>query len=147
MKIITAALLSLALTAHASEQEGIASHVADLATTAIALDMPGVVEGNPLGIGLIPIKVLMYREIKAMPPDQQERGWHMFAAFGWGATANNLCVIAAMHPGCLVVGLATGMYRWYSGEAKWEREQFDKLCAEARSANPALVCEWVVKAN
>lgn len=142
MKYIAAIFLSMALTAQASEKEAIVSHGADLATTAVALDLPNVVEGNPLGIALIPMKVLMYYEIKKLPEEQQERGWNLMSAFGWGATANNVCIITTLNPACFVAGFAAGMYRWYSGEAKWEQEQFAKICEKTKETNSNLICEY-----
>ena len=142
MKLFAALVLSLALSAHATEQEGIAAHAADLATTAMALEMPGLTEGNPLGLLAIPIKVLWHQQIKALPEEHRERGWNLFSAFGWGATTNNLCIMATLNPACLVVGIATGWARWSNGEASWEKAQFDKMCAEARADNPQLVCEY-----
>lgn len=118
---------------------------ADVGSTGIGLAM-GAAEANPLGLVTLGVKAAMYQRIKEAPPTEQPRMWGVYGAFGWGAAANNLCVIAAIATGgaaaalCPVLGVATGMTVWNSNEEERNRATFDAICKELQASNPELVC-------
>lgn len=135
--------------APAVELEGraVAGQMADVGSTAIGLAM-GAAEANPLGILTLGAKAIAYQQIKDAPATEQPALWSAYGAFGWGAAANNVCVIAAIASGgaaaalCPLLGLATGMTVYSGDEEKRNRETFAAICAEQRQSNPALVCEY-----
>lgn len=128
-------------------REAVASQAADLATTAAGLAL-GAVETNPLGVLLILPKVIGYHRIKVAPVQEQPALWSAYQAFGWGAAANNVCVIAAIASGgsaivpCAAVGAAVGALSWAWDAGRREKEQFEDLCEEAKSGNPDLICTY-----
>jgi hypothetical protein len=153
-----AALIALALLAaapaHADDlrtdrREAVAAHAADLATTATGLAL-GAVETNPLGVLLIVPKVVAYHRIKAAPVAEQPTLWSAYQAFGWGAAANNVCVIAAIATGgpaivpCMAVGAAVGALSWGWDAGRRERDEFAEICEQQRQAHPALVCTYTL---
>jgi hypothetical protein len=85
------AVLIAGCAAMTGEQKAVAGQGADLGTTAVGLAL-GAAEANPLGIGLLGVKVLAYQHIKAAPSIEQPAMWSAFGALGWGAAANNVCV-------------------------------------------------------
>lgn len=90
---------------------------ADIASTAMGLNLSGgsLVEGNPLGLaGGLMFKLGGYVALRMTEPSP---GRTRFAAKGsavqWGATANNLCLLAGVAaPVCIVLGLAVGVDQW-----------------------------------
>jgi hypothetical protein len=72
----------------------------------------------------------------------------MYGAFGWGAAANNLCIIGTIASGgafaalCPVLGVAAGMGVWNTNEAERDRATFDAMCRDAQAANPELSCTY-----
>lgn len=132
--------------------KAVAGQVADVGSTAIGLAM-GAAEANPLGILTLGVKAIAYKQIQEAPPTDQPRMWSAYGAFGWGAAANNLCVIAAIATGgaaaalCPLVGLATGMTTWSADEERRNRATFDAICDEQKRSNPDLVCIYTPPAK
>lgn len=128
-------------------REAVASQAADIATTAAGLAL-GAVETNPLGVLLILPKVIGYHKIKAAPVEEQPSLWSAYQAFGWGAAANNVCVIAAIASGgpaivpCAAVGGAVGVLSWVWDAKRRERGEFDEICEASQKENPQLVCDY-----
>lgn len=115
MCILLLALAMVGAPVWADERDAaIAGQGADVATTAVGLAM-GAAEANPLGILTLGAKAVVAAQIEAAPAEEQPGLWRAFGAFGWGATANNLCVIAAIASGgiaagvCPLLGLVTGL--------------------------------------
>lgn len=129
------------------EKAAVAGQVADVGSTAVGLAL-GAAEANPLGILTLGVKAYAYQQIKDAPPTEQPAMWSAYGAFGWGATANNVCVIAAIATGgaaaalCPLVGLVTGMTVYGGDEEKRNRDTFAAICEQQRQANPKLVCEY-----
>jgi hypothetical protein len=150
MKALALALL-LALPAHADDFrkqkiEAAAAHAVDVATTGAGLAI-GAAESNPLGVLLVPAKIIAYQRIKAAPEAEQPGMWAAYEAFGWGAAANNLCVIAQIASGgfapCLAIGAAAGVVSWAIDSPRRKRAEFDAACEQAQQVNPQLVCTWI----
>lgn len=152
--LLLAAALFAAAPAMADElrndrREAVASQAADLATTAAGLAL-GAVETNPLGVLLVVPKVVGFYRIKAAPVEEQPALWSAYQAFGWGAAANNVCVIAAIASGgpalvpCAVIGAAVGGASWAWDAGRRERDEFDALCDSAKALNPATVCKYTL---
>lgn len=151
MKAVVLALL-LATSAHADDftrpkVEAVAAHAADIATTGAGLAL-GAAEANPLGILLLPAKAISYHRIKASPVIEQPAMWAAYEALGWGAAANNACVIAAVSTGgpaivpCLAVGAVAAGMSWAIDQPRRQRLEFEAVCDEAKKENPALTCVW-----
>lgn len=122
-------------------------HWADVGSTGVGLAM-GAAEANPLGLLTLGVKAVAYQQIKEAPPLEQPRMWSAYGAFGWGAAANNLCIIATIASGggaaalCPLLGVAAGVGSWNSDEAQRDRATFDVMCEQARQQNPALQCVY-----
>ena len=120
---------------------------ADVGSTGIGLAL-GAAEANPLGIMTLGIKAMAYQKIKNSPPVEQPRLWGMYGALGWGAAANNLCVIAAIATGgvgaavCPLIGLGAGMGSWSANTEERNKATFAAMCEEAKLTNPDLVCVY-----
>jgi hypothetical protein len=118
---------------------------ADVATTGIGL-LLGAAEANPLGLLTLGVKAMAYQKIKESPPVEQPRMWSMYGALGWGAAANNLCVIAAIATGgtaaifCPLIGLGAGMGSWNADAKKRDEATFAAICQEEKVKNRDLVC-------
>jgi len=129
------------------EDQAVAAQVADLGTTGVGLLM-GAAEANPLGVLTIGMKVVAYQKIKAAPAVEQPRLWSAYGAMGWGAAANNLCVIAAIATGgvgaalCPAIGLAAGVGIWNKDAEARDKATFAALCEQARTNNPSMTCTW-----
>ena len=129
------------------EKQAVMGQTADVGTTAAGLLM-GASEANPLGILTLGVKVVAYKHIKEAPPIEQPRMWGMYGAFGWGAAANNLCVIAAIATGggaavlCPLLGLGAGIGNWSANRAERDRATFAAICQQAQSRNPNMVCTY-----
>lgn len=134
-------------TPQVGESQAVNGQIADVGSTGIGLLM-GAAEANPLGIITLGIKVAAYQQIKEAPPAEQPRLWGMYGAFGWGAAANNLCIIGTIASGgafaalCPVLGVAAGMGVWNTNEAERDRATFDAMCRDAQAANPDLSCTY-----
>jgi hypothetical protein len=120
---------------------------ADVGSTGIGLAL-GAAEANPLGIMTLGIKAVAYQKIKNSPPVEQPRLWGMYGALGWGAAANNLCVIAAIATGgvgaavCPLIGLGAGMGSWSANTEERNKATFAAMCEVAKITNPDLVCVY-----
>lgn len=131
----------------ALQNSAVAGQVADVGSTGLGLAL-GAAEANPLGILTLGVKAIAYKQIKEAPATEQPAMWSAYGAFGWGATANNVCVIAAIATGgaaaalCPLVGLFTGMTVYGGDEEKRNRETFAAICEQQRQANPKLACEF-----
>ncbi len=129
------------------QDQAVAAQVADLGTTGVGL-MMGAAEANPLGVLTIGMKVVAYQKIKAAPAEEQPRLWSAYGAMGWGAAANNLCVIAAIASGgvgaalCPAIGLAAGFGVWNQDAEARDKATFAALCEKAKAGNPQLTCTW-----
>ncbi|MEZ5645290.1 MAG: hypothetical protein R3E99_09090 [Burkholderiaceae bacterium] len=129
------------------KDQAVAAQVADVGTTGIGLAM-GAAEANPLGILTLGMKVVAYQQIKEAPPVEQPRLWSAYGAMGWGAAANNLCVIATLATGgagavlCPAIGLAAGLGVWNQDAESRDKATFAALCTQAQATNPDLTCVW-----
>lgn len=122
-----------AATAVDEETSAVAAHITDMATTYAAISR-GATELNPIGPnGLLIAKPLVYALIKQQPKTEQAKLFSVYGAWGWGATANNLCVLASGGL-CAVVGLFAGLLSWQMGAA--EREYWE-LCNRVKHREPA----------
>lgn len=126
--------------------------LADVGTTGVGL-LLGAAEANPLGILTLGMKVAAYNEIKKAPEAEQPRLWGMYGAMGWGAAANNLCIIATLASGgaaavvCPMIGLAAGMGIYDAGEEERNQATFNAMCKDMRKTNPALECVYTPPAK
>jgi len=124
-----------------------AAQIADVGTTAIGLAL-GAAEANPLGLLTLGAKAVAHQRISAAPAVEQPRLWGLYGAFGWGAAANNLCVIGtvasggSLAPVCPLLGLVVGKAAWDSSSAQREEDTFAAICADAKASNPALYCAY-----
>lgn len=154
---LTMATPARAQEASSGEQLAVAGQIADVGTTGLGL-IAGAAEANPLGLLTLGAKWVAYQQIKQAPAEEQPGLWKLYGAFGWGAAANNLCVIAAIATGgaaaplCPVIGLAAGVGAWQREQtasqsverlpAMNDLEAFAMLCEQARSQNPSMECVW-----
>jgi hypothetical protein len=128
-----------------THNEALGGQLADVGSTGMGL-LLGAAEANPLGILTLGAKAVAYQHIKQAPAVEQPRLWGLYGAAGWGAAANNLCIIGAIATGgaaaalCPVLGIAAGMGMWNKGSAERDRATFDAMCQEARRSNPDLHC-------
>lgn len=133
--------------ASALKDNAVAGQVADVSSTGLGLAL-GAAEANPLGILTLGVKAIAYKQIQEAPVTEQPAMWSAYGAFGWGATANNLCVIAAIATGgaaaalCPLIGVVAGVSVYNGDEDKRNRETFAAICQEQRRAKPYLVCEY-----
>ena len=131
----------------ALEKQAVGGQWADVGTTAAGLAM-GATEANPLGILTLGVKAYAYAQIKEAPAIEQPRMWSAYGAFGWGAAANNVCIIAAIASGgaaaaiCPLIGLAAGVTTWNGDEDKRNRATFAAICEQERQNNPGLTCTY-----
>lgn len=150
--IAAAALCAVSGQARAEEStelrdNAVAGQVADVSSTGLGLAL-GAAEANPLGILTLGVKAIAYKQIKEAPATEQPAMWSAYGAFGWGATANNLCVIAAIATGgaaaalCPLIGVVAGVTVYNGDEDKRNRETFAAICQEQRRTKPDLVCEY-----
>jgi hypothetical protein len=133
--------------AEAMKSDAVNGHAADVATTGVGL-LLGAAEANPLGLLTLGAKALAYQNIKNSPPVEQPRMWSMYGAMGWGAAANNLCVIAAIATGggaaifCPLIGLGAGVSSWNADAENRDKATFGAICQEAKVKNPGMVCVY-----
>lgn len=133
--------------AKSGERNALIGQAADIGTTGAGL-LLGAAEANPLGLMTLGIKAVAYQKIKDSPPVDQPRLWGMYGALGWGAAANNLCVIATIATGggaavlCPLIGIGAGMSSWSSGTEERDRATFAAICSEAKVKNPTIVCVY-----
>ena len=138
-------LMAAAEPADDLQTNAVIGQAADVGTTGAGL-LLGAAEANPLGIVTLGIKAVAYQKIKNSPPVEQPRLWGMYGALGWGAAANNLCVIATIATGgagavlCPLLGLGAGIGSWNSGAEERDRATFAAICDQAKIKNPDMVC-------
>jgi hypothetical protein len=129
----------------AIESRAVDAQMADVATTGVGL-LLGAAEANPLGLLTLGFKAIAHQNIKNSPTVEQPRLWSMYGALGWGAAANNLCVIAAIATGggaavlCPLIGLGAGIGSWNAKAEERDKATFGAICQEAKSKNPKMVC-------
>jgi len=129
------------------QQQAVLGQAADVGTTGVGL-LLGAAEANPLGLLTLGLKAVAYQKIKASPAAEQPRLWSMYGAMGWGAAANNICIIATIATGggaavlCPLLGLGAGISNWNAGNEERDRATFAVLCKEAKSQNPTLQCTY-----
>lgn len=129
------------------QQQAVTGQMADVGTTGVGLVL-GAAEANPLGVLSLGFKLLAHQQIQRAPAVEQPHLWSAYGAMGWGAAANNMCVIAAISTGgvgamlCPVIGLAAGLGVWSRNAADRDRATFAAICQEARKANPQLECVY-----
>ena len=117
---------------------------ADVATTGIGLAL-GAAEANPLGLLTLPAKLAAIQHAESLPTGEREYALSAISSMWTGAAANNLCIVAAIltggafAPACLIVGAAVGMQRWDAGA---DERLFWAVCADERTRNPRLTCEF-----
>lgn len=141
--MLRALILSLAcLSAQAQTAEQAAA--ADVATTGVGLAL-GAAEMNPVGMLTLPLKLIAIQQAEALPTGEREYALSAISSMWTGAAANNLCIVAAIltggafAPACLIVGAAVGMQRW---DAAADERLFWAVCADERTRNPRLTCEF-----
>ena len=133
--------------ASALQRGAVEGQAADVGTTAVGLAL-GATEANPLGVVALGLKAVAYQSIKRADPIEQPTLWSAYKAAGWGAAANNLCVIGIIFTAgagaavCPLVGLAAGLKAYSDDEEARERATFDAICDQERAANPAITCTY-----
>ncbi|HEY0825248.1 MAG TPA: hypothetical protein VGD76_15785, partial [Ramlibacter sp.] len=149
-RLVAGAVLSVAFcAAHAQDarQQARDAAVGDGLSTAAGL-AAGAVEMNPLGPLLaIGMKAVTFHYASTLPDTQQPAVYAAAASMWSGATANNICVTAALltgggfAPACVVLGVAWGVKTWNDTE---HERQFWEGCALLRQyANePKLACVY-----
>jgi len=145
MRIIVALLLTLCLTARA-DPAGQAQHAAaaDVATTGVGLAL-GAAEANPLGLALIPLKLVALDYAAGLPDGEKQTVQSAVGSFWLGAAANNICVIFSILSGgtfaplCAAAGVAVALQRWNAGA---DEREFWWLCAQEKQSNPAMTCQF-----
>ena len=87
-----------------------ACQLADLTTTAIGIIFFGAVEGNPLGITLIPVKYFSNERFEQMSVQQCKQAKRFSTLFGCGAAATNIATIyqAELNLTGLIFGAVVG---------------------------------------
>jgi hypothetical protein len=126
--------------------------IADSLSTVAGL-AAGAAEANPVGvIATIGLKPLMLQYAASLPDTEQPAAYAAQASAWAGATANNICVTAAIlsggtfAPACVVLGVAWGYKTWTSTE---HERLFWEGCAMLRQyANePKLECIYTPPAE
>ena len=145
MKPLAAILLTLCLTAQADPaQRAQEAAAADVVTTGVGLAL-GAAEANPLGLALIPLKLIALDYAAGLSDGEKQTTQHALSALWTGAASNNLCIIAMlvtggmMAPVCVAIGVVTAAHSWQSGSL--ERD-FWMVCASERQTNPKLQCNF-----
>lgn len=145
MKPLVALLLAFCLTAQADpSQRTQEAAVADVATTVMGLSL-GAAEANPLGLALIPLKLIVLDYAAGLPDGEKQTVQSAVGSFWLGAAANNICVIFSLLSGgtfaplCAAAGVAVALQRWNAGA---DEREFWALCARERVQNPKTTCEF-----
>ena len=145
MKPLVALLLAFCLTVHAGPAEQAQqSAAADVVTTGVGLSL-GAAEANPLGLALIPLKLIALDYAGRLPDGEKQTVQSAVGSFWLGAAANNICVIFSILSGgtfaplCAAAGVAVALQRWNAGA---DEREFWVLCAKERVQNPKTTCEF-----
>lgn len=147
VRLAAAALVATAGTVHAREasEPAVEAAVTDGLSTALGIAV-GAAEMNPLGPVLaLGMKAAVFQYASTLPDVEQPKVYAAAASFWGGATANNLCIAAALvsggtfAPACVALGVAWGMKTWQESE---HERLFWEGCAMLRAyANePELKC-------
>lgn len=145
--IIVGILCGLLSACSGTKESTYAAHGADLLSTGVALGL-GAVELNPLGVGLIPAKIIVTEYISTLPEDEQPEKYDQVSSVTWGATANNLCVAVSLATGggfmplCIATGIATGYAYYKKAEERRGLEFLKKECVRLTIENPEMQCFW-----
>lgn len=149
-RFMVGAVLSLAFCAAQAQdarQQARDAAVTDGLSTAAGL-AAGAVEMNPLGPLLaMGMKAATFHYASTLPDTQRPAVYAAAASMWSGATANNLCVTAALLSGggfapvCVALGVAWGMKTWKDTE---HERQFWEGCALLRvyAQEPELTCVY-----
>jgi hypothetical protein len=137
--IAVACTFAFASHAMAGEQEAYVGTAADAVTTGAALASPGFTEANPLGWATVPIRMALIERAKALPREEGQPLMDAVSASSWGATANNLLMLAGASSVAPVIGIAIGYAVWKKGET--ERE-FWHMCAVHQKIEPGVKCQF-----
>ena len=145
MTPLVALLLAFCLTVHAGPAEQAQqSAAADVVTTGVGLAL-GAAEANPLGLALIPLKLIALDYAGRLPDGEKQTVQSAVGSFWLGAAANNICVIFSLLSGgtfaplCAAAGVAVALQRWNAGA---DEREFWALCARERVKNPKMTCEF-----
>ena len=143
---LVAACISLPAFSDDIERNAAAGQLSDVGSTAIGLAV-GATEANPLGIVSLALKAAVYQKITEAPETERPELWGMYGALGWGATANNICVISTAATGvgillCPLIGLIAGTSVYAAGEEERNRATFAAICDQKRKEVPTLSCEF-----
>ena len=116
MKPLVALLLAFCLTVHAGPAEQAQqSAAADVVTTGVGLSL-GAAEANPLGLALIPLKLIALDYAAGLPDGEKQTTQHALNALWTGTASNNLCIIAMLVTGgmlapvCVAIGVVTAVH-------------------------------------
>lgn len=136
----------------AGKESAVNGQIADVSTTAAGLLM-GASEANPLGLATLGLKYIVYQHIQDAPLDRQPQLWQQYGAVGWGAAANNVCVLVGIVTGgagalaCPLLGLGVGAAMMTQSlppsPVALERQVFMDFCQDQRSRQPDLQCIYV----
>ena len=116
-------------------ERAVAGQLSDLGTTAVAVSMPGIIEANPLGPLIVPLKYAALKYADGLDYWDQRSIYRGLSAWGIGPAVNNICVILTVatggaSSGCLLAGIAAGVWDWHqTGRDMTDREYFDSVCA------------------
>lgn len=126
MKILTTTLVLLGLLTSGcssfprsnTEEAFLASAGADVVSTAIAINQPGIVEGNPAGfIGTTVGKGFLYFYAKENP-EQAEAIYHTGTSIFTGAAVNNILLAVGAASGVsILAGILTGFFIYSEGDS------------------------------
>ncbi len=145
MTRILAFLLSALLTGCATTQDKATAAAAHDATSTVIGLAAGASEANPLGLVVLPAKLITLAYADSLPTGERETAMTSVTAIWTGAAVNNWCVLAviasggAAAPACLVLGFVVALKVW-DGSAM-ERE-FWMICARERALLPGLICSY-----
>jgi hypothetical protein len=145
--LVWVVLITVGCATISSKDKATSGQVADVASTVTGLAL-GAVEANPLGIATLAAKVIAYDRIKKAPEIEQPALWSAYGALGWGATANNVCVIALIVSGgtavslCSVIGIIAGVSAYQQDETQRHEALFNAICRVAKKDNAELVCVY-----
>lgn len=119
--------------------EAITGQSTDAVTTVIGITQ-GATELNPLGpVISIVLKPIAFAVVEELDEEDKVIGHSALATAGWGASANNLCVLVGGGVGCIFAGIAAGVVAW---NRTVQERQFWEWCTYFRKETPNLECVW-----
>jgi len=137
--IVVCLLFAGCATTNAADDFAKAGMAADLGTTAMGIGAAGMVEANPLGLALIPLKFGVANYIAGIE-DSRERNaaTTAFAATQWGAAGWNLCLIAgAVLPAAAACGAGAAFAAHQHAKSQIVTLAIDDACVQKHM--PALL--------